>query len=186
MEARVVISVLFRHWIIIFFAVVIGLLGGFLYSLLQRETYVASVMLYLKPRIDLESQEKDYFAQLRSRDFTETLVALLSSEDSQKEAGVAFKPRKVAPQLIKISTVALSESEVKEDIEEARVFSENKLNKLAGEADPFLSLTKVSKEPFISKTSTKPILSTIVGLFLGFTLGAVFVALKVYFFPTRK
>lgn len=186
MEAKIVISVLFRHWIILFFCALVGFLGGFLYGRSQRETYTASILLYLKPRVDSTREEKDYFAQLRTRDFTETLVALLSSEDSQKEAGVAFRPRKSAPQLIKISTVSLSEDKAKADIEKAIVFGENKVGVLAGEADPFLSLDRVSKDPSISKSQPKSILTTIVGGILGFILGAVFVALKVYFYPSQK
>lgn len=186
MDARIVVSVLVRYWVILVFFSSVGLLGGILYSLSERESYTASMLFYLKPRVGSGSEEKDYFAQLRTRDFTETLVPFLSSEDFQNEVQVGIRARKVAPQLVRISTTANSEGDSVANIQKARFFAENKVTEIASEADPFLNLSLLSKNPSIAKFSPKPILNITVGLLFGFTLGAMVISLKVYFWPPQK
>lgn len=186
MDARIVISALVRYWVILVFFSLFGLLGGILYSLSERGSYTASILFYLKPRVSLGSEEKDYFAQLRTRDFTETLVSFLSSEDFQNEAQVGIRARKVAPQLIRISAIANSQEEAVANIQKARFFAENQVTEIAGEADPFLNLNALSKSPSIAKFSPKPVLNMIVGLLFGLTLGAMVISLKIYFWLPKK
>lgn len=186
MEARVVFYNLVKSWLILLIFCIFGVITALLYSLSDESTYTASTLLYLRPQAASSTSEGDYFAQERLGSFTDTFASLISSEEGQEEAGVAFRVRKIAPQLLRISTTAQSEIAAKENLARTLNYSEEELNSLTAPSDNFVSLQKTNEDLRVIQRVSHTPLNLLVGLILGSLLGAVFVALREYFSPNKK
>jgi capsular polysaccharide biosynthesis protein len=138
-------------------------------------------------------QYEGYYAQQVAISFTNTLASLSESVDIRKKAleslnlkvdvknlrkyGRLIRAKKMAPQLVSLTTKGNSEFEARElwnAVTEALI---NDVKRLNNNGDPAISISPISSEPTVTSSYKSLTLFSLVGALLGLTGGLTLVLL---------
>lgn len=124
-----------------------------------------------------------YYAQENARNFTDTAVALLGSEEFLKEArpaGASVNVRKVAPQLIRITAQSPNPSDLDEPLEQISQVFNQKIAAIS--QDAYASqLKEVSLPTVPTFFALNAQILAAAGAILGLASSLLVIGLKVYF-----
>jgi len=186
MELREYIRLLRKNIGAVIVLVLFGALLSLLISAKLPSGYSQSQTFYIVAPKETSREFYDYegyFGQQKARDFTDTAVVLLGSDDFRREVNisdVSLTARKVAPQVIKLTTTAKSASEAKDALEKTSQSFNQKLVSLAGQ-DQALQIKPVGQvQPGYFTSPNKKILA-VFGASLGFVFAVLVISLKTYF-----
>ena len=116
-----------------------------------------------------------YYGQQKARDFTDTAVAILQSENFPN-----LTVRKVAPQVIKLTATAESADESENLLDRVKGSFNQELVSLSGQ-DQALQIRPICQVQPASFVSPNKKLLAVFGASLGFVFGVLVVGLKTYF-----
>ena len=123
-----------------------------------------------------------YFAQEKAANFTDTAVAVLTSVDFTGPflpAGYSLSSRKVAPQLVRITAVGVSEAETKRLIAEAAGRFNQKMAEWQSPSPP--RLVAIAQDPKPASAPPRKVVVSVFGAVVGTTFALTIIALKTYF-----
>lgn len=123
-----------------------------------------------------------FYLQERARNFTDTAVSILESPDftgSVQAPGSIITVQKLAPQLIKITTISPTADEAKFLIERVAIAFNQKLQSLQESKTLQIKAIGAPQEPQLNKINQKVII--VFGIVVGAALGVFVTFLKNYF-----
>ena len=174
---------------------------GFLFFYFFPTVYKATGSFYVSRGVaevsQLDFTYEGYYAQQAGTKYTGTLIGLLESVDIRKvaldnlgipvtettlrEASRNIRAKKAAPQLVTLTTKALSPELAERfwiTLSEAVVESSDKLNETAG--DPMLTVIPVGEGPIVHEGFNDLFVSVTVGVLFGLLVGSFIAAFKEY------
>lgn len=186
MELKTYLKDFEKFKIFILTTVIIGGLLAFIISSNTQSGYSLSQTFFISSNIIKKSEDlsanEDYFAQEKARNFTDSAIAILESEDFKSkvaEDGQSFSVRKLAPQVIKITSSASDPQGA--SLLMAKIPNQFNLKISSLDENSPLALKEISpaKDPSFIKADKK--IYTIAGLVLALALALFTVSLKTYF-----
>lgn len=187
MELKDFISQLLRNWVFILVFALAGLIVAFLFNQNQKETFQASLLLYLKPVIVTElpeaSSSANYYSQLMVRDFSDSLVAFLLQPEIQKEIAKKFQLKKLTPQILRLIVREEKEEQAKATILEVAGVIKEESKKFTEGKEGFFQIETLTPPPSLERIDPHKTLNLMVSLLLGLVFGILVVSSRFYLYP---
>ena len=187
MELKEYIKVFKKYFAFILLVSATGALIAYIQTKSLPSGYSLTQTFYLAGPASLSSDYFTYegfYAQEKARNFTDSAVAILDSDDFKSDVGEGSQNltvRKMAPQVIRLTASAPNaESTQKLMTKTINIFNEKSIT--FADSKFSLSLKPISQkttQPALSKINKKIV--TIFGLLLGFAFATFVVSLKTYF-----
>lgn len=161
---------------------IIGALAAFIFVTKIPQGYSASLLFFLAAQDKEETSMGSQFAQEKAANFTDTAVSLISSSEfaAKLSSPANISARKLAPQLIRVTTTANSVAQVQDTISQIAPLFDRQIASLQGQ-NPKVSLVATSQTPPVSSNQPKMVATVIFGFLLGFLFGLVSAGFKNYF-----
>jgi len=190
MELKDFVSQLLRNWFFISVFIFLGLVAAFFFNQNQKETFRASLLLYLKPTIVAESQERsstdNYYSQLRIKEFSDSLIAFLLQPEVQGEVGKKFQIKKLTPQIFRLIVEEEKVEQAKTSVLEAEEAIRSETKKFEENEKGFFQTETFTPSPRLEKIDPHKTLNLAVGFLLGFVFGILVISTKIYFYPKQN
>jgi len=178
MELKEFIRLFKKNALAVIFFILIGLVLSILISAKLPSGYNQSQTFYIvEPKENAGDfyDYEGYYGQQKARDFTDTAVAILQSENFPN-----LTVRKVAPQVIKLTATAESADESENLLDRVKGSFNQELVSLSGQ-DQALQIRPIGQVQPASFVSPNKKLLAVFGASLGFVFGVLVVGLKTYF-----
>lgn len=187
MELKEYIKILKKEKLSISSIVGFAIIIGIFYSLKSTPGYkieqiflIEATISALPAAVSVSPQISAISPQEEARNFTETAVALIKSNDlAQNQFQTALSAEKVAPQLIKVTVTAKSKYDAKIQIEKTVASFNRNIKELIKGDSVTLKPIGATPEASLSKIDSKIILA--LSFFAGLTFALLTVSLKTYF-----
>lgn len=176
MELRQYLKILRKNLALIIIFGCAGALIAFFLTLKLPSGYSQRSLFYLVPPPTASATSynaEGYYAQEKARNFTDTAVAILESNQS-------VSVRKVAPQVIRLSAFAPSGEAARLLIEKAATRFNQELNNLSGQADS-LKIVPIDSQRSSNYSSPNRLVYLPSGFLGGFLFALLAIGFKVYF-----
>ena len=185
MELKDYIQTFKKYTVFILILTAIGGLLAFVITSNIKPGYALSQTFFISSPASTEetnlSQNPDYFAQEKARNFTDTAVAILDSQDFKSltvKEGQSLSVRKLSPQVIRLTTTSANPQETKTLMQKIPQEFNSKLSTLQpGSKISIKELAPVGQPSLIQADRR---IFTLGGLALGFTLAIFALSLKLY------
>jgi len=193
MEIIYLLKLLRKKWIIFLLVVIFFLAGGGAYYFFQGERYEASLLFYVKRKVEESSKEyysyDGYYASQVGKEYSSTVVGFFDSIDvlnraseitsyissdiaSLQNLSKRVVVEKEAPQLVRITVSSENKEESRETVKAIGQAGIERILLLNQTGDPNLSVDVVDQEPliFTRKNSLVILMGTALlgGIIVGF------------------
>lgn len=181
MELKEYLKIITKNaWAILIFAA-FGALIAFAISGRASATIQLEQLFFLPAQNVPSQQNSDYYSQERARNFTDTAVAILESPDFAMEltSPGSLSVRKVAPQVIRLTTSANDHQSAKSRLDESVAAFNSKMQELT--SSPSYELKAVGSGPHRTFAQPTKKVATIFGALAGGVFALFVIGLKNYF-----
>lgn len=182
MELKDYIKILKNNLPIIAACSLLGILIAIFMTKSLPNGYLQTQTLFVHTPSSQNQQNGSFYSQEQSRNFTDTAVAILESADFKSLTDVqgSTRVKKLAPQVINLTTVA-KDPQLTKDLMEKTISSFNsKLNQVT-EGQNQLQLKQISAAVNPSKIIVNTKVYALSGLIVGLAFAILAISLKTYF-----
>lgn len=186
MELKKAIDLLKKDIFFLLLFAILGAIIGWQAAKFLPQGYTQS-QLFFVAKAPLASPSfynfEGYYTQETARNFTDTAVAILENRQFQnlaQESNATANIRKVAPQLINITTQSSQKENLEGLIPKLAVAFNTQIANLTKDDLP-IQIKEVAPASNITYFALNPIVLSIAGIILGTTFSVFIVALKIYF-----
>lgn len=175
----------FKKYIVFIIALTImgGILAFFITSNFKPGYSLSQTFFISPPNISQETSAEDpnYFAQEKARNFTDTAVAIIDSQDFKStvlNGSQSLSVRKLSPQVIRLTVVSTSSSDATRLMQQIPTQFNSKLSTLQPDSPIFIKEIAPAPQPALVKADRR--IFTVAGLILGFAFAFFALSLKFY------
>lgn len=183
MELRQYLKVFKKNFLVVVVLCIFGLLLGYFLAMSRSEGFQQDQTLYIAPQTTDTQNYEGFYGQEKARNFTDTAVAILESPDFKAEiqgSGESLSVRKIAPQVIKITTTAKDPQGAKNLMAKVTSTFNSKLQTVSNNQAK-IELKELGKLQEPAPIIINKKVSTLAGLVLGFAFAILAISLKTYF-----
>ena len=182
MEFREYVEIIKKNILIIALTTVLGVAVAFYFSLNFLSGYKFEQTLLISPQeTSVDTPQNSYYSLEKARNFTDTAVAILQSPDFaislDTQGSVAV--RKLAPQVIKITTIAQDRQSAKSLMAKVANSFNAEIAKL--QPSSTFQINTIGKVPDPQSAGPSPKIVLAFGAASGFVVSLIAIGLKTYF-----
>lgn len=186
MELKTYLNAFGKFKIFIISITATGTLLAFVVASGSKGGYSLNQTFFISPnKVDQQESQglnPDYFAQEKARNFTDTAISILDSEDFRSQissSGQTFSVRKLAPQIVRVTAVAQDSQGASRLMAEIPNQFNSKIASLDQNSPVIIKEISPAKSPTFIKADRKIYVAA--GTVLGLALAFFTVSLKIYF-----
>lgn len=182
MELKEYLEIIKKNILIIVLLTVLGAAVAFYFSQNFQSGYKFEQTLFISPQeTSADIPQNSYYSLEKARNFTDTAVAILQSPDFTSSLDVqgSVATRKLAPQVIRITTVAQDRQLAKSLMGEVINSFNTKIKEL--QPSSIFQINTIGKVPDSQPASPSPKIVLAFGAASGFVVSLIAVGLKTYF-----
>ena len=183
MELKQYIEILKKNIVIIVLVTLFGTVIGFYFSKSAQTDYQLDETFFISSQetTPTDTAQNNYYNLEKSRDFTDTAIAILQSEDftSGLTPSGPISVRKQAPQVVKITANAKNAQEASSLMENTKNSFNEKIQTLLASNSFQLKPIGNSRAPQAANLSPK--IAIVFGSAAGFVVSIIVISLKTYF-----